>query len=158
MIGRWKRWRACSGRCNLWSWEEMWRMFWAGKKVGMTFFLLNPSIAPSQGPLVILFLGAVFGGIGLRWGWVFFAWEASWNRILIINLLKRRGWNMPSRCYLCKEKEETNDHLILFCKKATILWSLIFSLFGVQWVLHSSVKKNLLDWHGTFVGKRREKA
>ena len=65
---------------------------------------------------------------------------------------------MLSRCYLCKEKEETNDHLILFCKKATILWSLIFSLFGVQWVLHSSVKKNLLDWHGAFVGKRREKA
>ena len=65
---------------------------------------------------------------------------------------------MPNRCYLCKEKEETSDHLILFCKKATMLWILIFSLFSVQWVLHSSIKRNLLGWHGAFLGKRREKA
>ena len=51
---------------------------------------------------------------------------------------------MLNRCYLCKEKEETTDHLFLFCKKATMLWSLIFSPFGVQWVLHSSIKRNLL--------------
>ena len=50
-----------------------------------------------------------------------FAWEASWNKILTIDQLKRRGWNMPNRCYLCKMEEETNDHLILFCKKATML-------------------------------------
>ena len=87
----------------------------------------------------------------------FFAQEASWNRILTIDQLKKRGWNMPNRCYLCKEKEETTDHLFLFCKKATMLWSLIFSLFGVQWVLHSSIKMNLLGWHGAFVGKRRER-
>ena len=123
------RWINCSRNCNLWSWEEMWRMFWVGKKIGMAFFLLDPSTAPSWGPLVILFLGVLFGGLGLQWGWVFFAWETSWNKILTINRLKRRGWNMPNRCYLCKKKEETSDHLILFCKKATMLWSLIFSLF-----------------------------
>ena len=39
-----------------------------------------------------------------------------------------------------------------------MLWILIFSLFSVQWVLHSSIKRNLLGWHGVFVGKRREKA
>ena len=65
---------------------------------------------------------------------------------------------MLNRCYLCKEKEETSDHLILFCEKATMLWSSIFSLFGVQLVLHSSIKRNLLGWHGVFVGQRREKA
>ena len=70
-IERWKRSRACSRNCNLWSWEEMWRMFWAGKKVGMTLFLLDPSTAPSWEPLVILFLGVLFRGLGLRWGWVF---------------------------------------------------------------------------------------
>lgn len=89
----------------------------------------------------------------------FFGWEVSWNRSLtIIDQLKRRGWNMPNMCYLCKKKEETSDHLILFCKKATMLWSLILSLFGVQWVLHSSIKRNLLSWHGAFVSKQREKA
>ena len=89
----------------------------------------------------------------------FFGWEVSWNRSLtIIDQLKRRGWNMPNMFYLCKKKEETSDHLILFCKKATMLWSLILSLFGVQWVLHCSIKRNLLGWYGAFVSKRREKA
>ena len=91
--------------------------------------------------------------------WVsFFAWEASWNRILTIDQLNRRGWNMPNRCYLCKVEEETSDHLIIFCKKATMLWSLLFSLFDVQWVLHSSIKRNLIGWHGAFVSKREKKA
>ena len=88
----------------------------------------------------------------------FFSWEASWNKILTIDQLKRRGWDTPNRCCLCKEKEETSDHLILFCKKATMLWSLIFSLFGVQWILHTKIKRNLLGWHNVFVGKSREKA
>ena len=86
-----------------------------------------------------------------------FAWEVSWNKNFDHRSAQKEGWNMPNRCYLCKEKEETTDHLILFCKKVTMLWSLIFSFFGVQWVLHSSIKRNLLGWHGAFVGKRREK-
>ena len=51
---------------------------------------------------------------------------------------------MLNRCYLCKVEEETSDHLILFCKKDTMLWSLLFSLFDVQWVLHSSIKRSLI--------------
>ena len=83
----------------------------------------------------------------------FFVWEASWSRILSLDQLKRRGWNIPNRCYyLCKEEEETTNHLLLFCGKARMLWSLIYSLFGVQWVMHSSIRRNLLDWHGLFVG------
>ena len=39
-----------------------------------------------------------------------------------------------------------------------MLWSLLFSLFDVQWVLHSSIKRNLITWHGAFVSKRKEKA
>ena len=38
---------------------------------------------------------------------------------------------------MCKNEEETTDHLLLFCEKAIMLWLLI-SLFGVQWVMHSS--------------------
>ena len=88
----------------------------------------------------------------------FFAWETSWNRILTIEQLKRRSWNMSNRCYFYKVEEETSDHLILFCKKVTMLWSLLFSLFDVQWVLYSSIKRNLIGWHSAFVSKRNEKA
>ena len=88
----------------------------------------------------------------------FFAWEASWNRVLTTDQLKRRGWNMPNRCFLCKEEEETNDHLFLFCNKASMLGNMIFSLFSVQWVLQSIVRGDLLGWNDAFVGKRRVKA
>ena len=72
--------------------------------------------------------------------------------------LKKRGWNIPNRFFLCKEEEETNDHLFLFCNKVSMLWNLIFSLFGVQWVLHSTMRGNLLGWNDAFVGQRRAKA
>ncbi|RVW42450.1 Transposon TX1 uncharacterized 149 kDa protein [Vitis vinifera] len=88
----------------------------------------------------------------------FFGWEAAWNRLLTTDRIKRFGWNIPNRCFLCKNEEESIDHLLLFCEKARMLWYLTFSLFGVQWVMHSSVKRNLLGWYGSFVGKKREKA
>ncbi|RVX12696.1 putative ribonuclease H protein [Vitis vinifera] len=88
----------------------------------------------------------------------FFGWEAAWSRLLTIDQMKRFGWSIPNRCYLCKNEEETIDHLLLFCEKAKMLWLMIFSLFGVQWVMHYSVRRNLLGWHGSFVGKKREKA
>ncbi|RVW54358.1 tRNA dimethylallyltransferase 2 [Vitis vinifera] len=88
----------------------------------------------------------------------FFGWEVAWCRLLTTDCLKRFGWSIPNRCFLCKYEEETIDHLLLFCEKARMLWLLIFYLFGVQWVMHSSVKRNLLRWHGSFGGKKREKA
>ena len=71
----------------------------------------------------------------------FFGWEAAWNRLLTIDRLKRFGWNIPNRCFLCKNEEESIDHLLLFCEKARMLWYLTFSLFGVQWVMHSCEKE-----------------
>ncbi|KAJ9707665.1 hypothetical protein PVL29_002622 [Vitis rotundifolia] len=50
------------------------------------------------------------------------------------------------------------DHLLLHCVKTRVLWNLLFSLFGVAWVLSGSVKETLLGWHGAFVGKTRKKA
>ncbi|RVW63007.1 hypothetical protein CK203_059285 [Vitis vinifera] len=58
------------------------------------------------------------------------------------------------RCYLCGIAEETVDHLLIHCTKARALWELLFNLFGVMWVLPSSVKEILLRWHGVFVGKK----
>ena len=50
------------------------------------------------------------------------------------------------------------DHLLLHCVMTRALWNLLFSLFGVEWVLSSIVKEALLGWHGAFVGKIRKKA
>ncbi|RVW55322.1 hypothetical protein CK203_089055 [Vitis vinifera] len=88
----------------------------------------------------------------------FFVWEATWAKILTLDQLKKRGWKMPNRCYMCKEEEEMSIHILLHCLKAHILWQLIFALFGVHWVMHSSVRGLLLNWGGFPIGRKREKA
>ena len=87
----------------------------------------------------------------------FFAWGATWSRILTLDQLRRRGWRIPNRCYMCKE-EGMCDHILLHCTKEHVLWQLIFALFGVQWMMHFSVRGFLLSWRGSFVGEKRKKA
>ena len=74
----------------------------------------------------------------------FFVWEATWARILPLGQLKRKGRRIPNRCYVCKEDEEMGDRLLLHYKKACNLWQLVFDLFYVQWVMHSSIRGFLL--------------
>ena len=31
----------------------------------------------------------------------FFAWEATWGKVLTLDRLQRRGWHLPNRCFLC---------------------------------------------------------
>ncbi|RVW34760.1 LINE-1 reverse transcriptase-like [Vitis vinifera] len=88
----------------------------------------------------------------------FFAWEASWGKILTLDQLQRRGYSLANRCFLCLTEAETVDHLLLHCVMTRTLWNLLFSLFGVEWVLSGTVKETLLGWHGAFVGKIRKKA
>ena len=62
----------------------------------------------------------------------FFTWEASWGKVLTLDQLKRRGWTLANRCFLCLVKEESIDHILIHCSKAKALWELIFALFGVS--------------------------
>ncbi|RVX06687.1 Serrate RNA effector molecule [Vitis vinifera] len=81
----------------------------------------------------------------------FFAWEASWEKVLTQDQLKRRGWILANRCCLCCVEEETINHILVHCSKAKILWDLVFSLFGVNWVLPFMVRDTLLSWFGLLV-------
>ena len=87
----------------------------------------------------------------------FFAWEAMWGKALTLDLIQKRGWVLANRCFMCLEKEETIDHLPLHCIKTRVLWDLLFNLFGLSWVLPSSVRETLLGWYGSFVGEKRKK-
>ena len=62
---------------------------------------------------------------------------------------------VANKCYLYKE--ESTDHLLIHCDLTRDLWHFVFSLFGVFWVLPSSVKEVLLGWHGSFVGRYKKK-
>ncbi|RVW61030.1 Beta-catenin-like protein 1 [Vitis vinifera] len=45
------------------------------------------------------------------------------------------------------------DHILLHYAKASVLWELLFALFGVQWVQAAIVKEAFLEQHGLFVLK-----
>ena len=51
----------------------------------------------------------------------FFAWEASWGKVITLDQLKRHGRALANRCCLCEEEEETIDHLLIHYKIAMML-------------------------------------
>ncbi|RVX19039.1 Transposon TX1 uncharacterized 149 kDa protein [Vitis vinifera] len=87
----------------------------------------------------------------------FFAWEASWGKVLTMDQFKKRGWAVANRCFLCCEEEESIDHILIHCSKARDLWDLLFALFGVCWVLPSSARETLVEWRGFMLGKKHSK-
>ena len=53
-------------------------------------------------------------------------------------------------CYMCKRSGESVNHLILHCPIAFKLWSMVWSLFGVTWVMPQSVADLFASWQGPF--------
>ena len=71
----------------------------------------------------------------------FFAWEAAWGKVLTLDKLQKRGWQLPNSCYLCGQAEETVNHLLLHCSVVSSLWEIIFSLMGASWVFPKTVNE-----------------
>ena len=62
----------------------------------------------------------------------FFAWEAAWGKASTLDQIQKRGRPLANRCFLCKGKEETIDHLLLHCCVTRVLRDIIFSFFDVH--------------------------
>ena len=58
---------------------------------------------------------------------------------------------MVEWCYMCKKVKEKVDHLLLDCEYASELWSLVFCLFGEQWVMPHRVPDVVACWKGCLV-------
>jgi hypothetical protein len=72
--------------------------------------------------------------------WVaFYVWKAALGKILIHDNLRRHGIVVVEWCVMCKKYGESVDHLLLHCDVARVVWSYFYSLFGVEWVMPSSV-------------------
>ena len=81
--------------------------------------------------------------------WVAFsAWFASLGILTADNFCKRcvlvLDW-----CYMCKRCGESVDHLLLLCPIAWVLWSLVFCLFSIHWVMPHTVLE-FESWQGKF--------
>jgi hypothetical protein len=78
----------------------------------------------------------------------FFAWTAALDRILTVDNLRKRGLIVVDWCSMCKRSGESVDHLLLHCDVARALWSVLFSLFDVTWVMNDRVIDLLACWKG----------
>jgi hypothetical protein len=78
----------------------------------------------------------------------FFVWTASLGKILTLNNLRKRGLIVVEWCCMCKRSGESINHLLLHCEVAHTLWSVLFSLFGVKWVMNGRVLDPMACWKG----------
>ena len=60
--------------------------------------------------------------------------------------IEERGKHLANRSPLCGKEEENIIHLLLFCTKVQDVWTLLFTIFGVNWLLSGSVRETLEGW------------
>ena len=94
----------------------------------------------------ILSLGKAFGNRRLPLEWLFFVWTAALGKCLTIDNLRKRKVCILDWCYMCKCNSESVNHLFLHCPVASEVWDMVFGLFGVSWVMPSSVVGLFACW------------
>uniref|UniRef100_A0A2N9HT93 Reverse transcriptase zinc-binding domain-containing protein n=1 Tax=Fagus sylvatica TaxID=28930 RepID=A0A2N9HT93_FAGSY len=70
------------------------------------------------------------------------------GKVLKIDYLRKRQLVLLDWCCMCKEDGESIDHLFLHCNVANELWKLVFSMFGIWWVMPCHVMDLLACWSG----------
>ena len=80
----------------------------------------------------------------------FFSWIAALGKILTIDNLQKRHFVVLEWCFMCKRCGESVDHLLLHCPIAYEMWSMIFCLFGICWVMPQRVVDLLNCWTCNF--------
>ena len=78
----------------------------------------------------------------------FFSWTVALGKILTIDNLRKRHFVVLEWCFMwCGQSV---DHLLLHCPIASEIWSMIFCLFGICWVMPQRVADLLDCWSCNF--------
>lgn len=101
---------------------------------------------PNGVHLLCLSLRKPYGGLRLLLEFPFVVWTAASGEILTCDSLIKRGYAMLSWCCMCQCNWETVVHLLMHCSVAFDLWSYVFQMFGIQWVLLEKVLDSLCGW------------
>jgi hypothetical protein len=75
-----------------------------------------------------------------------FTWTMAHKIILTSENLRRRGWKGPSKCSLCRSKEETTDHFLLTCPYTKEVWENVVKLGPEKLTLPSTTSDLLRTW------------
>ncbi|OVA14077.1 Reverse transcriptase zinc-binding domain [Macleaya cordata] len=86
----------------------------------------------------------------------FMLWAATISALPTNENLIRRGFQLVNRCWLCKNKEETTNHIMLHCSFSYLVWGYFIKAYGLNWVSEGSMVQHLFAWK-TSRGKGRGK-
>ena len=60
------------------------------------------------------------------------AWLAILNRLPIVDRLRSQGMDMDGLCLLCKQEQESRDHLFFSCSFSKEIWKKVLLLCGLN--------------------------
>jgi hypothetical protein len=60
------------------------------------------------------------------------AWLTLQNRLWTADRLRKRNWENCGFCPLCKQTEETNNHIFVHCRFTPRIWELLKDWLGIQ--------------------------
>ena len=83
----------------------------------------------------------------------FFVWIVALGMILTIDNLCKKKVLILDWCYMCKSNGVV-DHILLYCPIVYELWSMVFTLFGIYWVIPKTLVELLACRQGKF-GRHR---
>ena len=106
---------------------------------------------------ISLSLGRLFGSLRSPLELLFFVWTTALGNILTIDNLRKRHILILDWCCMCKINGESIDHLFIHCSIDFDLWSMVFTLFGIHWVMSKTVVDLLACWQGK-LGRHRNSA
>ena len=81
------------------------RVRWKEAKDGI--FSVKSFYSVMEGSSIVLFPNNIIWSPCALFKVGFFAWEASWGKVLTLNQLKKRGWSLSNRCFICCVAEES---------------------------------------------------
>ena len=84
----------------------------------------------------------------------FFSWTAALGKLLTIHNLRKRHLIIVDWCCMCKQNGESVYHLLLHCSMTRELWSMVFGLFGMDWVMPCHVLHLWAGWQVRFGAHR----
>ena len=87
----------------------------------------------------------------------FFTWDAWWGKVLTMNKLKKRGYQLVSICPFCTKNEDNLDHILICCSAIWELWATIPSVTGISRVCPYMVKDLFCAWSQLPVKKTNRK-
>ena len=75
-----------------------------------------------------------------------FTWLVVRKACLTHEVLQKKGRVVVTRCFLCNETRETNNHLFLHCKFTVQLWNMFFSLTKTVWTMPKHTADLMSYW------------